>query len=173
MPHQSRSHLFVILLYQHKNGEMIMASEQTLHQQLQIEWQDHIQTRMQTWKTLEIEAALVLGLIGADLKFDNIFVVIIIGIILILSSISGIAITAHHRKAQIRKFTHIDRIEEKLELHADDLLSNVHVPSEFRWFDVINFKKVNTPLFILRMHFAILSFTAIYILARLALNIPI
>ena len=147
-----------------------MVENESLRNQLQIEWQDHIQTRSQTWKTLEIEAALVLGLIGADIKFDNIFVVLIIGIILLLSSLSGIATTIHHRKAQIRKFTHIDRIEEKLGLHTKDLLSDVHPPANFRWSDIINPKKMNTPLFILRMHFTILFFTIVYIIARLFLK---
>ena len=142
--------------------------KQTLLHQLQLTWQDHIQTRNQTWKTLEIEAALVLGLIGADLKFNNTWVTIIIGIVLIVASLSGIAITVHHRRGQIRKFIHMIRIEKTLGLHRPGLLDDVHPPREFKWSDLINPnpKRINTPLFILRMHIAMLAFTIIYIVAR-------
>jgi len=147
-----------------------MPTEETLRNQLQLEWQDHIQTRSQTWKSLEIEAALVLGLIGADFKFDRVEIAIILGVLIVLSCISGIGITVHHRRGQIRKFTHIDRIEEILGLHRKGLLDTVHPPAEFRWIDIINPARNNTPLFILRMHFAILLFTVIYVGARLFLK---
>ena len=143
-----------------------LPTEESLRNQLQLEWQDHIQTRSQTWKTLEIEAALVLGLIGADFKFDNIGVVVILGVLIVISCISGIGITVHHRIGQIRKFTHIDRIEEALGLHQKGLLDGVHPPAKFKWSDIINPTRNNTPLFILRMHFAILLFTLIYVGAR-------
>ena len=141
-------------------------TDESLRHQLQIEWQDHIQTRQQTWESLKIEAVLVVGLIGADLKFSNIYIVIIIGIILFFSSLSGLAITIHHRKGQIRKFIHIDRIEERLHLHIPGLLDDVFPPKPFKWIDIINPCKVNTPLFILRIHIAILLFTVVYIIAR-------
>ncbi len=141
-------------------------TEETLRTQLQIEWRDHIQTRSQTWKTLEIEALLVVGLIGADLKFNNIWVVVILGFVLFFASLSGIAITKHHRTGQIRKFTHIDRIEETLGLHQPGLLDSVHPPRAFKWSDIFDLKKVNTPLFILRMHIAIFLFTLVYVVAR-------
>ena len=41
-------------------------SEETLRVALQLEWQDHIQTRAQTWQSLPIVAALLVGLIGID-----------------------------------------------------------------------------------------------------------
>jgi len=145
-------------------------TEETLRNQLQLEWQDHIQTRSQTWKTLEIEAALVLGLVGADLKFDNVGVAVILSVLLIISCISGIGITVHHRRGQIRKFTHIDRIEEVLGLHQKGLLDAVHPPSEFKWIDILIPWRNNTPLFILRMHIAIMIFTVIYAFARILIK---
>jgi hypothetical protein len=142
-------------------------SDESLRVQLRIEWQDHIQTRIQTWKSLEIEALLVIGLVGADIKFDDLAVLLVLGLIIVLASLSGIQITKHHRVGQIRKFTHIDRLEETLGLHRTGLLDNVHPPSKFMWVDVVNPVKVNTPLFILRMHLAILIFTIVYVVARI------
>jgi len=142
-------------------------SEETLRQQLQLEWQDNIQTRSQTWKTLEMEAALVIGLIGVDIKFDLLWVALILGVLVVISCLSGIAISIHHRNGQVRKFIHIDRLEAALGLHHPGLLDDVHPPERFRWIDVLNPTRTNTPLFILRTHFAILLFALIYMGVRI------
>jgi len=110
--------------------------KETLRHQLQLEWQDHIQTRAQTWKSLEIEVFLTIGFVGADIKFDNIWVTIVLGIIFFASSVSGIAITIHHREGQRRKFIHIDNLEQALGLHQKDLLPDVHPPVPFKWSHV-------------------------------------
>lgn len=81
---------------------------ETLLSQLQIEWQDHIQTRSQTWKTLQIAAFLLLCLVGLDLLLDNKWWTSLFGIVIVVSNIEGIRISAHHRRAQVRKFQHID-----------------------------------------------------------------
>ena len=52
-----------------------MPDNETLRRGLELEWQDFIQTRGQTWRTLEIEAALIVGMVGADFKFDNRWVI--------------------------------------------------------------------------------------------------
>jgi len=145
-------------------------NKETLRHQLQLEWQDHIQTRAQTWKTLEIEAALFLGLIGADLKLNNVWLTLVLGLILVIASMSGVIITVHHRRGQVRKFTHIDRLEEALGLHRPGLMDDVKPPAEFRWSEVLNPAKVNTPLFILRMHVAILLFASTYVVMRFILR---
>jgi hypothetical protein len=147
-------------------------SEEALRQQLQLEWQDHIQTRTQTWKTLEIEAGLVLALIGIDMKFDLLWVALILGILVILSCISGIAITIHHRNGQATKFTHIGALEAALGLHQRGLINNVHPPARFKWTDIFNPKQVNTPLFILRTHIAILLFALVYLGVRVYTSFP-
>ena len=82
-------------------------SEETLRHQLQIQWQDHIQTRNQTWKTLQIEAAMFLAVIGADIKVGNPWLLIPLGGVLLVSTLFGISVTIHHRKVQIQKFKFI------------------------------------------------------------------
>ena len=141
-------------------------SDEALLRALELSWQDHIQTRSQTWRSLEIEAALVLGLIGADFKFENGWVTIVIGSLVALSTISGILITMHHRTAEIRAFEHIISFEKELGLDALHLLGQVRSPKPLRLLHLINPRKMYTPLFIPRMHITILAFTVIYVLAR-------
>jgi hypothetical protein len=74
--------------------------------------------------------------------------------------------TWHHRKVQVRKFTHIDRLEDALGMHAPGLLDDVHPPREFRLADIVDPRETNTPLFVLRMHLAIAAFTIVYLVGR-------
>jgi hypothetical protein len=41
-------------------------SEETLRKMLEIQWRDHFQTRLQTWKALEITSVLAVALVGFD-----------------------------------------------------------------------------------------------------------
>lgn len=142
-------------------------SEEALRQQLQLEWEDHIQTRAQTWKTLGIEIALAAGLIGIDIKLNVLWATLILGLLVIVLSISGITTTIHHRNNQILKFTHIHGIEAALGLHKPGLLDDVRLPAPFKLADVFNLKKINTPLYILRAHIVILIFVLVYLGVRI------
>ncbi len=141
-------------------------SEETLRKQVELEWQDHIHTRGQTWKALEIVAVLVIALIGLDWQVHNPWATTVFGAIVLLAACFGMAITLHHREVERRKFTHILNIEEKLGLHEPDLLPDVSVPRPIHWIDVLCWWKSNTPLFILRMHLAICVFVVVYVVAR-------
>jgi hypothetical protein len=143
-------------------------SEENLRQQLQIQWQDHIQTRNQTWYTLQIEAAMFLAVIGADIKLNNPWLLMPLGGVLLVSTIFGIAVTIHHRKVQIQKFQFIFILEEKLGLHKPGYLDSASKPAEFSWKGIFDIKKIATPTFILVMHLLILVFTALYIIIRIA-----
>ena len=136
--------------------------KEVLLKALELEWQDFIQTRRQTWRTLEIEGALIVGLIGADFKFNEPLIAFLIGILVIIATLSGSLITIHHRRGQILKYEHINRLEKALGLQEAGLIDNVHLPEEFKWLHLVNPTKWNTPLFILRMHFAMMIFTIIY-----------
>ena len=120
-------------------------SDETLRHQLQIQWQDHVQTRNQTWRTLQIEAAMFLAIIGADVALDNPWKLIPLGGILLVAAGFGIAVTIHHRKVQIQKFRFIFRLEQNLGLHRPDLMGEVIEPAEFTWRGIFDFKKVATP----------------------------
>jgi len=133
---------------------------------LELEWQDHFHMRDQTWKTLQIEAALVLGLIGADLKFETLWVTGVIGLLIILAAVSGFMITLHHRNSQKLKFENIIRFEEWLGLITPELLEGVKPPKPFARIDLVHPGRMNTPLFIMRMHIVIGVFVLIYVIAR-------
>ena len=150
-----------------ENTDMEKPSEETLRQQLQIQWQDHIQTRNQTWKTLQIEAAMFLAIIGADVTLDNPLTLVPLGGVLLVATIFGIAVTIHHRKVQIQKFQFIFILEEKLGLHNPGYMEGASKPGEFKWSGVFDFKKIATPTFILVMHILILVFAICYILLRI------
>ncbi len=132
---------------------------------LEIEWQDHFHMRDQTWRTLQIEAALVLGLVGADLKFESLWVTGAIGLLIILSTMSGFMITLHHRRNQQFKFENIIRCEKWLGLIGPDLLVGVKPPVPFKWIALFHPARMNTPLFIMRMHLAIGLFVIVYVAA--------
>ena len=82
-----------------------LPSEETLRVKLAILWKDLFHVRHQTWKTLEIESLLVIGLIAADLNIPNKYASYLIGGIITLSVFAGIRATLHHRKTQIRILT--------------------------------------------------------------------
>lgn len=141
--------------------------KETLRRALDIEWRDHFQTRRQTWKTLEVTALLLLAFVIADRNLENTAAVATLGVLVAGVSITGLWVTVHHRRAQIRKFTHIDRLEESLGLHKTGLLDDVHPPARFDWVHILDPRRINTPLFVLRAHFLILLFLVVYGAARI------
>ena len=144
-------------------------SEDTLRHQLDIQWQDHIQTREQTWKTLQIEAAMFLAIIGADVTLDSPLMLVPLGGVLLFATAFGVAVTIHHRKVQIQKFQFIFLLEDKLGLHRPGYLTDLTSPADFKWTGVFDFRKIATPTFILVMHLLILAFVVVYIALRLGI----
>ena len=141
--------------------------KETLRHQLEIQWKDHFQTRQQTWKPLEIQAAILLAVIAADVKLNNLSVLIVFVILLGISTVFGIFVTVHHRKVQIQKFLFIHTIEEKLGLHNPGYMDGIHKPEQFKWIKVLDPRKLATPTFILLMQIMILVFSIIYIIVRI------
>jgi hypothetical protein len=138
----------------------------TLLKLLELEWNDHIQTRAQTWRTIEIEALLAVGLVGADIQFKSVAVTTVIGAVLLVATIVGMGITMHHRNTvEVQKFTHIIKLEELLGA-IPDVFPSVSIPARVAVWDAFNWKKNNTSLFILRMHVFIFLFTIVYVVAR-------
>lgn len=143
-----------------------IADDEALRTQLQIEWQDHFQTRTQSWRTVQISGALVLGMVGADIKFNAIWVTTIIGVLLTLTSLSSVAVTLRHWRIQIGIFRRIHRIEDKLGLLHSNSLGEGHPPGIYSAFDVFNPKRTYVPIFIIRIHIVITLFTVFYISMR-------
>lgn len=139
------------------------ASEDTLIKLLDIQWQDHFQTRSQTWKALEITAILAIALVGLDWQADNRLVTIGSATLLFIVAQFGVLITLRHRNVEITKFRIITSLEEQLGV-ADE---NLALPKPINWFSIFLFWKSNTPLFILRMHFIIQLFAIGYCILRL------
>jgi len=143
-----------------------MPSEEILLKSLEMAWQDHFQTRTQTWRTLEIEVALAVALIGIDWRLDSIFATSAVAFLLIIAALFGALITIRHRnQVEVTKFLHITNIEKKLGLLELDLLANVKKPEPIKWKDIFSFKS-NTSLFILRMHIILQAFGLIYLIFR-------
>jgi disulfide bond formation protein DsbB len=129
-------------------------------------WRDHHHARDQTWRAVQIEAVLAAGMVGVDFQLENVGATIAAGILVIIAAIFGIMISLHHRKLEIRKFNHILNCEEALGLHQPNLIDNVSLPSPITFWDIFRFRKMNTALFILRMHFAIIVFAVIFVVVR-------
>ena len=129
-------------------------------------WRDHHHARNQTWKAVQIEVLLAAGIVGVDFQLENFGATLAAGILVIIASMFGVMISLHHRKLEIRKFTHIMNCEEALGLHQHSIIDNVSLPSPITFWDVFRFWRMNTALFILRMHVAIMVFAVVFIVAR-------
>ena len=140
-----------------------IASEATLVKLLDIQWQDHFQTRSQTWKALEITAVLAIALVGLDWQADNRIVTIGAATLLFIVAQFGILITLRHRTVEIKKFKIITSLEKQLGVANENLV----LPKTINWFSIFLVWKSNTPLFILRMHFIIQLFAIGYCILRL------
>lgn len=149
---------------------------------LKIQWEDHMHMRDQCWKTIQICAALVIGLVGADLRFQSILITAFIGFLVILASLSGIRITERHRKKQAEKFDAIFRIEEALGL-IPEIYEYEPEPKEASELKDLQCPRPKigpsqedygildgkcTPTFIMHIHWVIVAFAAVFILARAA-----
>lgn len=134
-------------------------TEETLLKALDIQWQDHFQTRSQTWKALEITAILTVALVGLDWRLDNPIATIAAAFLLIGAAQFGIQVTLHHREVQRTKWRIIASLEEQLGI-ADP---NLKPPRPISWRSIFGFRRSNTPLFILRVHFVIQLFAIGYI----------
>ena len=133
-------------------------SEETLRKMLEIQWQDHFQTRMQTWKALEITALLAVAVVGIDWRTGDHFVTAVASLLLILVAQFGIMITLKHRKVERTKFELISSFEKQLGVAIESL----NIPEELSWFSIFDFRKSNTPLFIMRALFIIQMFAVGY-----------
>ncbi len=138
-------------------------SEETLRKMLEIQWQDHFQTRAQTWKALQMTALLAVALVAFDWRVDNRIATVGGAILLFLIAQFGILITLKHRIVEITKFRKISELETELGMTDKEL----KLPQPLSWRSIFQFSKSNTPLFILRMHFAIQIFAIGYCIMRL------
>ena len=147
------------------------ADPESIRLAMDLAWRDHHHMREQTWRALQIEAALAVGLVGIDWQIQNINITVSAGVLVVIASIFGILITLHHRRGEIRKFTHIINYEEALGLHSKDLLppATTSIPKSLRFIDILNPWVQNTSAFILRMHTAILIFAVLYIIGRVVM----
>lgn len=135
------------------------ASPEALLKDLELQWQDHFQTRTQTWKTLEITALLAVALFGLSSQVNNPSITLAAAFLLVLISLFGTQITLRHRnKVEYDKMAKISKLERDLHISNND-----PVVERITSLTVFNLKKSNTSLFILRIHFVIQLFALIYI----------
>lgn len=144
---------------------------QSIRLAMDLAWRDHHHARDQTWKAVSMEAVLAAGLVGVDLQIGHVVATLAAGLLVLLATAFGVLISLHHRRLEIQKFTHILNCEKALGLIRDDLIPprSVKVPRPLRLVDAFSFKERNTAAFILRMHIALMMFTALYMLARIFL----
>jgi hypothetical protein len=144
--------------------KIITPSIDSLQKQLSLEWQDHIQTRKQTWKAIEITTLLAVALVGIDWKLENKFITVISSILLLIAAQFALTIIIHHRNdVECVKFTNIIKIEKQLGIYNPDYKK----PNPVKIMDIFNFRRSNTSLFMMRIIFIIQIFALIYCIYRL------
>jgi hypothetical protein len=117
------------------------------------EWQDHFQTRSQTWHALQIAALLTVAIVGIQWKVAYPLVGLISSALLIGVSLFGMQITFRHRNSvERKKFAVIEAIEKRLRFKATGL----GIPYRIKIRDIFKIWKSNTSLFLLRMQMIIL-----------------
>lgn len=115
---------------------------------LELEWQDHIQTRLQTWQALQIAAILTAALVGIQWSSGQAIVGLLASLLVIGVSLFGMQITFRHRNStEVNKFTIIIAAEKRLNIESTGL----KVPAPVGMRDVLAFDRSNTSLFLLRM----------------------
>lgn len=159
-------------------------TEASLLKAMELAWRDHHHARDQTWKTVQMVAVLGVGLLTVDYKYESMLATAFAGVLVALAATFGASITWHHRKLEVRKFTHLMNCEELLGLHRNDIIpldpgngsmkeepqhiqdGAVKVPSMFEKSDIVNPLKNNTALFILRIHLAIIALAGLVLYMR-------
>jgi hypothetical protein len=147
------------------------ATKAALLKQLDIQWQDHFQTRSQTWKALEVSALVAVALVGLEWHIGgsggDVAGKVVTGIVaglLVLVAFFGMQITLRHRNiVEITKFRKITATEKQLGIGDPSLA----LPQPMRWWHVFLLNKSSTSLFILRMQFVILVFAIGYLVVRI------
>jgi len=149
-------------------------SPETVRKLLETEWQDHFQTRWQTWKALEVTAVLAVALVGLDWRLSdpassgkppatNSMVTVLAGLMLFGIALFGFLITLRHRnKVEVPKFEAIAAFEKELGVDME-----LPLPKPIRWWNIFLIWQTNTPLFLLRMHAIIMLFALVYVALRL------
>ncbi|MHB9037287.1 MAG: hypothetical protein ACYC64_11530 [Armatimonadota bacterium] len=155
-------------------------------------WRVHQHTRDQTWKALQIEFALAVGVVGAAWQNKSLWVMVAVAIFVLIAALCGVQITLRHRNSvEVRKFHYIHDCEKKLGLPiSGGVPSTITIWDAFRIWDVFlnvfRFHAVaalppelaetagsrdgNTALFILRMHLAIMAFAIFLLIYRLVIH---
>ena len=152
---------------------------------MELAWRDHHHARDQTWKAVQMVAALGAGFITVEIQFHNFVASLATGILVVLTAYFAITIAKNHRKLERRKFIHIMNCEEWLGLHRDDLIplskgdnefllskeaitkdGSISVPKVYSLWEALNPTKHNTSLFMIRMLLAIITLVIIFISFR-------
>ena len=140
-----------------------LPSEETLRKMIEWEWQDHFQTRAQTWKALEVVSVLAIAVVGLDWQVGNLYVTCAAAVLLLIVAQFGIEITKRHRKVEQRAFQLIIKYEGLLGIEEEGFKA----PGPLGWLDIFRVSKSSTSLFIMRMHFFVQVFAISYVAGRL------
>ena len=144
--------------------------QQSIISAMELAWRDHHHARDQTWKALQIEFAIAAAVVGINWAITSITLGLASGILLFITTLCGVQITLRHRnRVELTKFRHIMNCEETLGLRKDGLIDKVKSPEKIKFIEAFLPWKGNTALFILRMHIAILLFSALFIIWRIFL----
>lgn len=139
-------------------------SDEILLKQLEIQWNDHIQTRVQTWDALKINLILAVAIVGLDWIVGSQLSAIFSSVLLAMAALFGMQITLRHRnKVEITKLRIISSIENSLGIGDPQLT----LPDRLNWWQIFVIWKSNTPLFILRLQFIVLIFSIVFLFFRL------
>lgn len=160
---------------QRKTASAQPPDNDTVRLAMELAWRDHHHARDQTWKAVQMEAVLGVGLVTVDTHFGNAGSTLAAAILVVLGALFGILISLHHRALERRKFIHIMNCEEYLGLRRKDLIPSfdddemggVKRPETFSFWAVFNPWQHSTAIFILRMHIAIMLFAIIVLATRL------
>jgi hypothetical protein len=144
-------------------------SQQSIISAMELAWRDHHHARDQTWKALQIEFIISAAVVGINWTITSVLVGLASGFLLLITTLCGVQITLRHRnRVELTKFRHIMNCEEALGLRQVGLIDSVKSPEKIKFIEAFLPKKGNTALFILRMHVAILLFSVMFIIWRVA-----
>lgn len=143
------------------------ASDDSIRAALDEAWREHQHVRDQTWKALQLVAALAAGFVTLDAHQQNKIATTMAGSLVIAGALFGLLITWHHRKYEQQKFTHIMNLQKALGLiHQELIPPDVRVPDPLTLGNLFSFRKWNSAKFIWWMNLLIIIFSALFITVR-------
>ena len=139
----------------------------SLRVQLRIEWDDHFRLKDESWKMLQAQAVLLVGVVGLNYQADGVGVTVAVLSGILFIGVVSASLLYRNWKVQVDIFNHISVIEGLLGLKEPaipGLKGRTGIPRRF--LDIVNLKNPRVPVQLLRLSLVMTMVGVGYVIAR-------